>query len=131
MNTTLAGIDQWIEQAKARLSDGTLWPQDLEKLREVLRGGKFRQRLLYLHASTPHIGSQLVAACVHEPRKEDGAVATLDPMKEELPYKSVHDAICDGWQVIHFPLQKAPFDDREIDILGYEFVLQKLEYCDE
>ena len=26
---------------------------------------------------------------------------------------------------------RAPFDDREIDILGYEFILQKLEEYDE
>ena len=39
----------------------------------------------------------------------------------------MHDAVLDGWQVVHFPQQLAPFDDREIDVLGYEFVLQKLE----
>jgi len=33
--------------------------------------------------------------------------------------------------VIQFPDQRAPFDDREIDILGYEFILQKLEEYDE
>ena len=32
----------------------------------------------------------------------------------------------DGWQVIQFPNQLAPFDDREIDILGYEFILQQM-----
>jgi hypothetical protein len=29
--------------------------------------------------------------------------------------------------VIHFPQQMAPFDDRELDYAGYEFILQKIE----
>jgi len=26
-----------------------------------------------------------------------------------------------GWRVIHFPNQQATFEDREIDVIGYEF----------
>ncbi|MNG40264.1 hypothetical protein D3C84_1287670 [compost metagenome] len=43
------------------------------------------------------------------------------------PYNTVQEAMIDGWQVIHFPQQMAPFDDRELDYAGYEFVLQKIE----
>ena len=46
---------------------------------------------------------------------------------EEWPYASVHDAILDGWQVVQFPYQQAVYDDREIDVIGYEFILQQME----
>ena len=51
-------------------------------------------------------------------------------MQKDPTYQTVHEAIMDGWEVIHFPDQQAPFDDREIDVLGYEFILQKKEHFD-
>jgi phytanoyl-CoA dioxygenase PhyH len=88
-----------------------------------------RQRLLYLHAATPSIRSRVIGMALHEPVA--GSITEISPDPQEWPYGTVHDAVLDGWQVIHFPQQLAPFDDREIDILGYEFVLQKLEAYDE
>lgn len=91
--------------------------------------GRVRQRLLYLHAVNPSIYAHLVAAAIHEPVA--GAVTEIDPQAPELPYRTVHDAIVDGWRVVHFPQQRAPFDDREIDVLGQEFILEKLEEFDD
>ena len=45
----------------------------------------------------------------------------------DWPYNTVHDAIVDGWQVIQFPHLQAPFDDQDLDVVGYEFILQKIE----
>jgi hypothetical protein len=90
---------------------------------------RLRQRLLYLHAATPSIRSRVIGMALHEP--VPGSITEITPEEPEWPYSTVHDAVLDGWQVIHFPQQLAPFDDREIDILGYEFVLQKLEAYDE
>jgi len=84
-----------------------------------------RQRLLYLHASHPSIRSRVIAAALHEPVR--GSITQIDPLATEIPYSSVFDAILEGWRVVHFPDQRAPFDDREIDIVGYEFILEKLE----
>jgi hypothetical protein len=39
----------------------------------------------------------------------------------------VHGAIVDGWQVVQFPHLQAPFDDSDLDVVGYEFILQKME----
>jgi hypothetical protein len=92
-----------------------------------------RQRLLYLHAATPSIRSRVIGMALHEPVA--GSVTEITPEAPGAPwawpYGTVHDAVVDGWQVIHFPQQLAPFDDREIDVLGYEFVLQKLEEYNE
>jgi len=123
-------VESWVENARAKVAAGKLAASDLDALLAAARGTpKLRQRLLYLHATTPSIGAPLAGATIHEPRK--GGVSQMDPMQKDPAYNSVHEAIMDGWQVIHFPQQLAPFDDREIDILGYEFILQKMELCHE
>lgn len=123
-------LEAWIANAKARLAKGELRAEELDAVRSLVPrpGSKLRQRLLYLHAVTPNIGARLVGAALHEP--VTGGVARVDPTVPELPYKSVHDALKDGWQIVHFPQQMAPFDDQEIDILGFEFILQKMEPFD-
>lgn len=65
---------------------------------------------------------------LHEP--VPGSITELNSEPPECPYATVHDAIVDAWRVIHFPNQLAPYDDREIDVLGYEFILEKLEEYD-
>jgi hypothetical protein len=122
-------ITRLFAQAQADLKAGQLTPEELDALRrEVLEGAApARQRLLYLHASSPNIRSKVVAAALHEP--VPGSQTQIDPLAPELPYESVFEAILDGWRVIHFPDQRAPFDDREIDIVGYEFILEKWEAC--
>src|SRR5689334_12475686 len=108
--------DELLARAKARLAEGMLTAQDLDDL--VRRGGKnrtvTRQRLMYIHAATPSIRSALLGVSIHEP--VPGSVTQIDPLAPEPPYNSVFDAVLDGWRVIHFPQQLAPFDDREIDV---------------
>jgi hypothetical protein len=129
MGATSDAVRAWADAAREKLGNGGLTGDDLDALVGAVQGTPTaRQRLLYLHASTPNIQSQVVAFALHEP--VDGAVEELTPEPPEIPYGSVKAAIIDGWQVIHFPDQLAPFDDREIDMLGYEFILQKIEEVD-
>jgi hypothetical protein len=124
---TQPSVESMFTQAQAKLAQGVLSKADLDALKAAALGAKaLRQRLMYLHATTPSIHAGLCAAILHEPVK--GAYATMDPMQQDPEYKSVHEALQDGWRVIHFPLQRAPFDDKEVDVLGYEFVLEKMEY---
>ena len=119
-------IENWVAEARDKVAAGSLAGADLDCLVESV-GGKLkqRQRLFYLHASSPSIYANLVGSALHEP--ETGWKSQIDPLEPELPYDSVHQAILDGWRVIHFPQQMAPYDDREIDVIGYEFVLEKME----
>ena len=127
MPTPFEAIDRWIDEARAKLEDGGIQGGDLDRLHRVINTNRVhtRQRLLYLHAATPGIRSQVLGMALHEPVQ--GSVTEIVTVEQEWPYNTVHDAILDGWQVIHFPDQRTEFDDREIDILGYEFILQKLE----
>ena len=125
-------VAAWVDAARRTLrAGGSLREADLDRLLADARGSRFRlrQRLLYLHTVNPSIYADLVAAAIHEP--VTGAVTEIDPQASEMPYRSVHDAIVDGWRVVHFPQQRAPFDDREIDVIGHEFILEKLEEFDD
>ena len=124
------GVDRWIDEARAKLENGGIQKGDLDQLHHIMSANRSntRQRLLYLHAATPSIRSQVIGMALHEPVQ--GSVTEIVTGDQEWPYDTVHDAILDGWQVIHFPNQRTEFDDREIDILGYEFILQKLEVYD-
>jgi hypothetical protein len=125
-------VADWVTEARDKLAGRQLAAADLDRLLSAVQRagqGKLRQRVLYLHASGPSIRSPLVGSALHDP--VPGSVTQIDPLAPDLPYASVHDAILDGWRVIHFPQQLAPYDDREIDLIGYEFVLEKLEVYDD
>ena len=130
MPTTFEAIDTWIDEARTKLKNGGIQQGDLDRLHRIISANRrdTRQRLLYLHAATPSIRSQVIGMALHEPVQ--GSVTEIMTEGLDWPYNTVHDAVLDGWQVIHFPDQRTEFDDREIDILGYEFILQKLEVYD-
>ena len=131
MGTVFEALELWLTRARAELESGTICAADLDELSQIIHAKRtsVRQRLLYLHATTSNIRSQVIGMAEHEPVAESITEITTDD--DQWPYRTVHDAILDGWQVIHFPDQRVPFDDQEIDILGYEFILQKLEAYNE
>lgn len=114
----------WLEMAQSHLANGGIGADDLEQLRQLVQAAQLRQRLLYLHARAPSITASIIGMAEHEPVP---GYKDLIRTRTAWPYNTVHDAIVDGWQVIHFPQQIAPFDDRELDYVGYEFILQKME----
>lgn len=114
-------LRQWAAEARRQLRAGTLTEEHLDRLEVLLRPAPApRQRLLYLHTRDPSPSSAVVAWAFHPGTDTGGA-------EEHPPYETVVDALADGWRAVHFPQQLAPFDDRETDILGFEFILEKLE----
>ena len=87
--------------------------------------GRPRQRLLYLHARTPSVYSGILALNQIEPVA--GHAPEISAEEQKWPYETVHDAVVDGWQIVQFPNQQAPYDDVDLDVVGYEFILQKIE----
>lgn len=124
MDRHVQDLEDWLQSARTRLEAGTLAATDLDQFQALLRRPT-RQRLLYLRTADPTPYSAVVAMSSCEPIASHRQQLATEPI--EWPYQTVHAALCAGWQVIRFPQIEAPFDDREIDILGYEFVLQKLE----
>src|SRR5262245_52484431 len=94
-----------------------------------LRKSQLRQRLLYLTAAGMSTLSPVIASDIREPTRKPN-VTRLSP-KPKMLYNSVHEAIVDGWRVIAFPNRDAPIDDREVNVWGYQFILEKLEEFDD
>ncbi|MEE2618155.1 MAG: hypothetical protein VX677_06030 [Candidatus Poribacteria bacterium] len=122
-------IEEWISLAREKVKSEGVRQNDLDQLEQILQVKCSRQRLLYLQATTPSIRSNVIGMAQHEP--VNGAITQIEPDTDDWKYQTVHDAIVDGWQTIFFPGQRTSFDDQEIDILGYEFILQKMEIYDE
>ncbi len=113
-------FERWIEGAAEKLAAGTLGESDLDELRALAQGKtQASQRLLYLHAREPSVTSAVIGWAEHPGEDPGGA-------EPERPYPTVVAALADGWRCIHFPQQLAPFDDRELDMVGYEFILEKM-----
>jgi hypothetical protein len=117
-------VAAWLQTADEKLADGGIQAADLAELRQALTTVQPRQRLLYLHVREPLVYSQVIGMAEHGPVPEGRDRLRT---REDWPYNSVHDAICDGWFVVRFPEIRVQFDDFEVDYLGFEFVLQKVE----
>ncbi len=117
-------LEAWLASAETKLANGGVKASDLQLLHQLLQTATPRQRLLYLHTKAPSITAPVIGMAQHEPVA--GQKDTLRT-RTTWPYETVHDAIVDGWQVIQFPNLQAPYDDRELDYVGFEFILQKME----
>ena len=89
-----------------------------------------KQNLLYLQAESVSIRSAVIAMALHEPVPD--SVTQIEPAGVDFPYDTVHDAVIDGWRVVSFPSPKEPAtSDDDLTILGYEFILEKMEEFDD
>lgn len=89
-----------------------------------------KQRLLYLQAESVSIRSAVIAMALHEPSPD--TLTQIEPTGADFPYSTVHEAVIDGWRVVSFPSPKEPAtSDDDLTILGYEFILEKMEEFDE
>ncbi len=120
---TTCALATLFEIARAELASGKLTAARLDELERASSPANRRQCLLYLHANTVSLQAHVLNATLYEP--DLGKTATIDPTGPQITYATVKHAIVDGWRVIQFPDPRARFDDREIDLLGYEFILEK------
>lgn len=121
----MSSLREAFARARSQLVAGQLSPADLDDLWETVVAQELprRQSLLYLYAMQPTVRAQLVATTVQDPTA--GALCQIDPLAPELPYQTVIDAMADGWRVISFPDHRSAYQEGRIDMLGYEFVLEK------
>ena len=89
-----------------------------------------RQNLLYLQAESVSVRSPVIAMALHEPVPD--SVTQIEPTGVEFPYATVQEALIDGWRVVSFPSPKeSATTDDDLTILGYEFILEKMEEFDD
>jgi hypothetical protein len=88
-----------------------------------------KQRLLYLSAQSTDPRSPAISQALHEP--VSGTIVEIDPTSTGIDYESVHDAVIDGWRIVHFPDQRGTLADSGVDVLGFQFILEKMEQFDD
>jgi hypothetical protein len=85
-----------------------------------------RQKLLILWVKTPDLKSEVGAWSIYDATGQERHT-TGD--SETPPYRSVFDAMKDGWRVIQLPQQFPAYPGMELttSYLRFEYVLEKLE----
>ena len=123
-----SAIDRLIEECVGALREGALSEQALRSAFAdvaVEGGGRQdcigRQDLLYLQCSTVGLDCAILGMrMVIDGEFDDGPD---DP--EDWPYKSVLDALKDGWRIVSFPDLGLLVDESKTFGLGHEFILEK------
>ena len=104
------------------MRNGELTEKSLRNIKDQLnKVTSTCQDVLYLHVknSSP-IGEVIGMRIIENGEISDGP---KDPKK--WPYKTVLEAIKDGWRVIKFPEIAHSLDDNRTYGLGYEFILER------
>lgn len=114
-------LEEAFSQARSKLQTSQLAVEDLDQLYQLARGS--RQRLLYLYALQPTVRASLVASTLQD--SQASTLCQIDPLAQDIAYQCVMDAVADGWRVIHFPDHRAAYQEGRMDMLGYEFILEK------
>ena len=77
---------------------------------------------MYLHSKSTNIQSPLSGWAIYDPYKDNIPKLT----SQNPPYKSVLDAMSDGWRILQFPRpENFPFSDIDNSYLTFEFILEK------
>lgn len=118
----MTDLKQHLRKIKEKFRAGTLTEADID---EAIAHGdgpqSGRQSLLYIQAPSTHPYSGVLGISIYEEGKDaDG----LDE-KGDFLYKSIKEALDDGWRIIKFPEMVLAMDDQNNYGLGYEFVLER------
>ncbi len=112
---------QLLGECIAQLKRGELTEARLRELAEVSEAdGDKRQSLLYLQTSTTWVEDKVIGMVI----VENGAVSDGPDDPAKWPYKTVLEAIKDGWRVIRFPVQM-PVGSSYDSHVPCEFILEK------
>ena len=116
-----ASIKQHLEECIEQLRRGELTEARLRELGETIGGNNGnRQSLLFLQSNTSSVTERVIGMQLIQ----DGVVSDGPFNAADWPYKSVLEAINDGWRVIRFPVQ-LPVGHTQDTHLSCEFVLEK------
>ena len=89
-----------------------------------------RQQLLFLYLGNSAPDSSAIGWSIYDGTGKEKPPTAVD---SPPPYDSVLAAMLDGWRVIQVPTLKPDLQGQEYhtDYLTFEYVLERLEDCDE
>lgn len=115
-------LRQMVRQCIDELREGRLTEERLRELEDAVGAEKPRRwDLLYLQAAKTSEVSDVVGMRMIR----DGEVVYPLPPPEEWPYKTVLEAINDGWRVVKFPELSLLMDEGRTYGLSCEFILER------
>ena len=121
MNTK---IKNYLNQCRQKLESDRLQTVDLDELEALITTSNHRrnQTIMYLYSKSTNMRSPLSGWSVYDPYRDDEPeLPSQDP-----PYRSVLDAVGDGWRILQFPRpENFPFSDIDNSYLAFEFILEK------
>lgn len=118
-----ANAMQLLEECIERLRQGKLTEAHLHDLVSgITVDSPQQQHLLYLQTATTAVTSEVIGMLM----VKDGVVSDGPFDYADWPYKTVLDAINEGWRVIRFPVQ-LPVGHTQDTHITCEFILEKWE----
>ncbi len=113
---------QMVRQCIDELREGRLTEERLHELEDAIGAERPRRwDLLYLQAAKSSEASDVVGMRLIR----NGEVVYPLPAPEDWPYKTVLDAINDGWRVVKFPELALLMDEGRTYGLSCEFILER------
>ena len=122
-----ASIREQVERCIEEFRRGELTEKDLQSVldsidrRRERSGRKRRQDLLYLHTRSTSIDYPVLGMRI----LENGVLWDGPRDPDEWPYKTVVEAVNDGWRIIKFPEMALLLDESRSFGLGCEFILER------
>ena len=115
-------IKDQLEQCIDELRQGKLTEQKLRAVVEAIDSPNGKcQDLLYLQAGSTALSARVNGMSI----VKNGQVSDGPPNPDDWPYRTVIDAIRDGWRVIQFPNLALLTDPSRAYGLGCEFILER------
>jgi len=113
-------LRQLAEQCLERFRAGALTEGDLTTLLDRASQPR-RQSLLYLQAPSSHPYSQVIGISLFEEGRDPEGTDDQGALR----YRTIKEALEDGWRIVRFPELFASTDDQNNYGLGYEFILER------
>ena len=122
-----ASIREQVERCIEEFRRGELTEEDLQGVLDSIDrrregwGRRRRQDLLYLHTRSTSIDYPVLGMRI----LENGVLWDGPRDPDEWPYKTVLEAVNDGWRIIKFPEMALLLDESRSFGLGCEFILER------
>ena len=112
------------EELASKLEAGTLTVDELHRGIDALlpQAGEKRQDILYLQCNNTSLQGEVIGMTMIE----DGQLSEGPPDPKDWPYKTVLEAVDDGWRIISFPnMALLAVSESDPHGLGFEFILER------
>jgi len=114
------------EELASKLEMGTLTVEEFRRGIETLlpQADKKRQDILYLQCTSTSLNGEIIGMSMIE----DGQLSEIPVNLKDWPYKTVIEAIRDGWRIISFPsMSLLTVSESDPQGLGFEFILERFK----